>query len=118
VLPYLLDECVHGGLVEALLEHEPRLDVVRVQDVGLGSADDRLILARAAAERRIVVTNDRSTLIGFAYDRVRAGQAMPGVVVLNQNMSLGDTVEQLLLIAICSTAEEREGTVNYLPLRA
>ena len=117
MLPYLLDECVHGGLSGALLQQEPSLDVIRVQEVGLSSTDDRLILARAADEGRIVVTNDRSTLIGFAYERVIAGQPMPGVVVLNQDMSLGDTVEQLVLIAACSPAAELEGTVNYLPLR-
>jgi hypothetical protein len=32
-------------------------------------------------------------------------------------MSLGDTIEHLLLISACSIAEELEGTVNYLPLR-
>lgn len=117
MLPYFLDECVHGGLLEALLQLQPRLDVVRVQDVGLGSTDDRVILARAADEGRLVITNDRSTLIGFAYERVLAGERMPGVVVLNQAMSLGDTVEQLAIISVCSTAEELEGTVNYLPLR-
>ena len=80
MLAYLLDECVHGGLFEALSEQEPKLDVVRVQDVGLKSTDDRRILARAADEGRLVVTNDRSTLIGFAYDRVIAGRPMPECV--------------------------------------
>ena len=117
MLPYLLDECVHGSLIVGLLEQQPDLDVVRVQDVGLGSTHDRLILARAADEGRVVITNDRSTLIGFAYERVAAGEPMPGVVVLTRDMSPGDTIEQLLLIAICSTKNELEGTVSYLPLR-
>jgi hypothetical protein len=43
---------------------------------------------------------------------------MPGVVGLNKAMSLGDTIEHLLMIAICSSPEELEGTVSYLPLRA
>lgn len=75
---YLTDECVDGRLIEGLLEHEPALDLVRVQDVGLQSADDRVVLARAADEGRIVITDDRSTLSGFAYERVAAGQSMPG----------------------------------------
>jgi hypothetical protein len=57
-------------------------------------------------------------LIGFAYERVSAGETMPGVVVLNRDLSPGDTIEQLLMIAICSTKDELEGTVSYLPLRA
>ena len=118
MLSYLTDECVDGRLIDALLDHEPALDVVRVQDAGLRSADDPAVLARAADEGRLVITNDRSTLIGFAYERVAAGRPMPGVVVLNKAMSPGDTIEQLLLIAVCSSAEEHEGTVNYLPLRA
>jgi predicted nuclease of predicted toxin-antitoxin system len=117
VPPYLLDECVHGGLLDGLLERQPDLDIVRVQDVGLASTHDRSILAWAADEGRIVITNDRSTLIGFAYERVAAGEPMPGVVVLNRDLSPGDTIEQLLMIAICSTKDELEGTVSYLPLR-
>ena len=37
------------------------------------------ILARAAAEGRIVLTHDRNTMTGFAATRVNAGQPMPGL---------------------------------------
>jgi predicted nuclease of predicted toxin-antitoxin system len=104
---------VDGRLIEGLLEHEPALDLVRVQDVGLQSADDRVVLARAADEGRIVITDDRSTLSGFAYERVAAGQSMPGVIVLNKTMSPGDTIEQLLMIAVRSSAEELEGKARF-----
>lgn len=60
------------------------VDVVRVQDVGLRMATDQAILDWAATEGRILVTQDIRTMPDFAYDRVNAGLAMPGVAVLGR----------------------------------
>jgi hypothetical protein len=54
-----------------------------VQDVGLTGADDPTILEWAAAGGRILFTHDVSTMTRFAYERVAAGLAMPGVGVVD-----------------------------------
>jgi hypothetical protein len=77
-----------------------------VQDVGLRTADDHDVLAWAAAEGRILVTHDRETMVGFAYQRVEAGLPMPGVfVVRNQPHHIGAMVEDLLLVVLCSSQD-------------
>lgn len=62
--------------------HVDRADIVRVVDVGLKGATDPLVLAWAAEAERILISRDRATLTGFAYERINQGLPMPGVVTL------------------------------------
>ena len=54
---------------------------------------------------------------GYAYDRVVAGQEMPGVFVLRDRMAVGEAIEELLLLDTCSEQDEWSGLVAYLPLQ-
>ena len=56
------DENFNGDIVRGLLRRNPKLDIVRVQDVGLSGADDPSVLQWAADKGRIVVTHDISRL--------------------------------------------------------
>ena len=78
MLKLVSDENFDGDILRGLFRRSPELDVLRVQDVGLSGKSDPAILAWAAAQDRIVLTHDRDTLPGFAYERVRAGEMMPG----------------------------------------
>jgi predicted nuclease of predicted toxin-antitoxin system len=84
------------------------LDLVRVQDIGLASVDDPTILEWAAREGRILLTHDVATMIRYAYERVRAGLPMPGVIEVSLAISTGRAIEDLLLIAECSREGEWE----------
>jgi len=111
------DADFHGVVFRALLRRHPSLDLVRIQDVGLRSAPDQDILEWAAAKGRILLTYDRKTMPKFAYDRVRAGLAMPGIFVLrNGTRRIGEMVEDVLLIALCSSMAEWKDRVTFLPL--
>ena len=111
------DENFKGPIVCALRLRLPELDLVRVQDAGLGEADDRDLLEWAAREGRVLLTHDFATMIAFAYDRVRAGRSMPGVVLVDGAAALGEVIEDLVLFATCSAEGEWEGQVRFLPLR-
>lgn len=50
MLRLLADENFNGSIIRGLLRRKPKLDVVRVQDVGLSGADDCTVLAWAAHE--------------------------------------------------------------------
>jgi predicted nuclease of predicted toxin-antitoxin system len=76
-LRFLTDEDFDNDISRGLLQLLPDLDLVRVQDVGLGGAADPDILEWAAAEQRIVLTHDVSTMKPFAYARVESGLPMP-----------------------------------------
>ena len=111
------DADFNGVLYRALLRRQPDLDIVRTQDVGLRTAKDTEILAWAASQDRIVLTHDRKTMTKFAFDRIMAGLPMPGVFVLeNRPKQIGQMVEDVLLVALCSSQEEWKDRVIFLPL--
>lgn len=81
-------------------------------------ASDPEVLAWAAAENRILITNDRNTMVGFAYRRVAAGEPVPGLIATTNDQSIGDAIEDILLIAgYMPTEEIRDQVVVFLPFR-
>ena len=86
------DADFNGDVLRGLFQRRPDLNVLRVQDVGLRTADDETILEWAAAGNRILLTHDRATMPNFAYERVRAGRPMPGVFVIRNKPPLGDMI--------------------------
>jgi predicted nuclease of predicted toxin-antitoxin system len=114
MLRLVSDENFNGEIIRGLVRAQPDLDIVRVQDVGLLGVEDPQILAWAAENNRVLVTHDRATIPAFAYDRVRAGEPMPGVFVLDDRAAVGPVIEDLLLFALCSQENEWEGQVLYL----
>ena len=113
----LADENFRGAIVRGLLRRRPDVDVVRVMDVGLGEADDPTILNWAANEGRLVLTHDAATFIGFGYERVVDGRAMPGIIEVRQDLPVGSVIDDLVLLIDVSYEGEWEGRVLYLPLQ-
>ncbi|MFL5805878.1 MAG: DUF5615 family PIN-like protein [Roseiflexaceae bacterium] len=111
------DENFNNDIVRGIIRRNPQIDVVRVQDAGLAGADDPTVLAWSAQTQRVLLTHDAATITYYAYERVRAGQAMPGVFEVRRGVSLGQAIEDILLIAECSLEGEWDGQVRYLPLR-
>jgi predicted nuclease of predicted toxin-antitoxin system len=116
VIKLLTDENFDGDILRGLLRRMPDLDVVRAQDVGLTQTPDPTILAWAAGEQRILLTHDRDTVPGFAYDRVRAEEPMPGVFLVSDQMPKGQAIDQLLLAIHCFSPDDCKDQVHHFPL--
>lgn len=114
---FATDADFDNDILRGLLRHNSDLDIVRVQDVGLRTADDPTILEWAANEGRILLTQDVNTMTAHVYSRVNQGLPMPGIFVVPQELAISQAIEDLLLIAECSLEEEDEGQVRYLPLQ-
>jgi hypothetical protein len=52
----------------------------------------------------------------FAYERVRARRLMPGVFVIRNKPPFGVMIDEILLVALCSSQEEWKDRVEFLPL--
>src|SRR5262245_64199159 len=117
MLRLLSDECFSGPIIRGLIRRQPNLDLIRVQDIGLMNTADPDILEWAAGQERIVLTHDRETMPGFAYDRVMAGLRMPGVFVVDDQMAIGQAIDDLLLLAVASRDDEYKGRVVFIPLQ-
>src|SRR5438094_246310 len=74
------DENFNNDVIRGLLRRRPQLDLARVQDAGQRGRDDPAVLAWAAAEGRVLVSHDVTTLTAFAYARVKGSQPMPGLI--------------------------------------
>ena len=112
------DADVHGDLIRGLRRRQPGLDLVRAQDALPEGTPDPEVLAWAAAENRILITNDRNTMVGFAYQRVAAGEPVPGVIATTHDQAIGPAIDDILLVAECMSAEElRDQVIVFLPLR-
>lgn len=116
MLLLVADENFNNDIVRGLIRKHPQLDIIRIQDVGLRGADDPAILEWAAKEDRVVLTHDAATMAYYAYERVRAGLSMPGVVEVADDLPIGRVVSDILLLAEYSDKNEWEGQVIYLPL--
>ncbi|MEG4453878.1 hypothetical protein QUA58_03375 [Microcoleus sp. N9_A1] len=99
------------------MRRNPDVDIVRVQDMGSLEADDPTVLEWAAQQGRVVLIHDVATMTNFAYERMQAGLAMPGLFEVSRRVSVGLAIEEILLIAECSREGEWEGQVRFLPLR-
>src|SRR4051794_14683587 len=110
------DENFNNDIVRGILRHDPTVDIIRVQDAGLRMADDPTVLEWAAQTGRVLLTHDVATITHYAYERVRAGQRMPGVFEVSRKLALAQAIDDIILIAECSLEGEWEGQVRYLPL--
>ena len=112
------DADVHGEIVRGLRRRLPEIDLVRTQDVLPVGTSDPEVLAWCAAENRILITNDRNTMVGFAYQRVAGGEPVPGLIVTTNEQSIGSAIDDILLIAECMPEDEiRDLVVVFLPFR-
>jgi len=117
MLRYAADENFNNDILRGLRRRDDEIDVVRVQDELVSGALDPAVLDWAAGERRVVLSHDVSTMVRYAYERVRAGRPMPGLFEVSRRVPLGDAIDDLLLLARCSRDGEWEGQVVHLPLR-
>jgi predicted nuclease of predicted toxin-antitoxin system len=116
MLRLLADENFNGRILRALRRQIPDLDVVRVQDTSLCGVDDKTLLQFASDDNRVVLTHDIETLVGYAWERVRSGTPMPGVIVTLTNRPIGQVIEDLEVLLLASRPEELEAQILFLPL--
>lgn len=62
MLRLLADQNFDNDIVRGVLRRNPRIDLVRVQDVGLIGAEDPEVLEWAAREGRVFLSHDVTTL--------------------------------------------------------
>jgi hypothetical protein len=112
------DADVHGDILRGLRRRLPDLDLMRTQDAMREGASDLEVLAWAAAQNRVLITNDRNTMVGFARQRAAADQPMPGLIVTTNGQSIGSAIDDIALVAECVSEQEmRDQVVVFLPFR-
>ena len=114
MLPLAADENVDGRVLRGLRLRLPNLDLLRVQGSGLTGAPDPGVLAWAAGQDRVLLSHDVNTMIGFAAERLRNGEAMPGLVILPQTESVGLTIDALEELVTTTEIESVRNQIIFL----
>lgn len=117
-IKYLLDENVNPLFRSALLRREPSMVVWRVGSPGAppdGTLDPK-ILYWCEEHEFILVTNNRTSMPVHLRDHLAEGRHILGIIQLNQNMSIPETLEELCLIWALSEEGEYRDRIEYLPL--
>lgn len=92
------------------------IDVLTAYEDGTHEIEDPDLLDRATDLGRVLFTHD-DDLITEAVRRQRAAERFAGVIYAHQKrMTIGETVDQLEIVAKATEPEEFGGRVLYLPL--
>ena len=87
------DENLNLLIIRGFRRRKSDLDIILIQDVGLRTEDDPIILAWAAEAGRVLLTHDIRTMPGFAAQRIAAGQKMSVLVVVPDQMPIGPAID-------------------------
>jgi hypothetical protein len=115
-MKFLADENFNNRIIRGLLRRMQSVDILRVQDLAIAAGDDPTVLAWAAAEGRILLTHDKRTIPYYALARLYKGELLAGVIVVGDELPVAGVIDDLLIVATCSNADEWLGRVEYLPL--
>jgi predicted nuclease of predicted toxin-antitoxin system len=113
----LADENFDNNIIRALHRENADVDIIRVQDTQIYQADDSRVLEWAASEGRILLTHDVRTMPHYAYERVRDGQPMLGIIAVHRSAPIGKAIEDLLIALVASEVAEFEGQVLFIPIQ-
>ncbi len=64
----------------------------------------------------ILVTNNRKSMPVHLNDHLQANRHIPGIFILNANLSVGQNIDELILIAECSFLNEYQDQIIHLPI--
>lgn len=117
-ISYLLDENVHALFRTELLRREPAM---RVWQVGMEGApplstSDPLILLWCEAQGFILITNNRSSMPVHLSAHLAQGHHVPGIFILNNNMGVGNSLEELVRVWRNPAPERYRDTITFLPV--
>jgi hypothetical protein len=115
VLRFLIDHDFNERILRGVRSRAD-IDAVLARAVGLDDKPDPQLLSWAAAENRILVSHDLQTMPRFAIARVRGGESMPGLILVPQDLRIGEAIEELTMIARCSDQTEWGDMIVYIPL--
>lgn len=115
---YLLDENVDPLYHLELLRREPGMTIWRVgmPHTPPDQTPDPEILRWCEQHGFVLVTNNRKSMPAHLRVHLEAGQHVPGILILNPNLSVGATIDELLMIWLAAEQDEFRDRIEFLPV--
>lgn len=117
-IQYLFDENVDPLYVIQLRRRKPDLVILAVGELSApfrGTLDPE-ILIWCEIHNFILVTNNRRSMPVHLSAHLAEARHIPGIFLLNPKLSVGENIEELILIAEVSDDDEYRDRIDYLPL--
>jgi hypothetical protein len=118
MLKYLIDENVNPTYTNQLRRLKLDLFVIAVGDITApprGTLDPDILLW-CEENNCILVTNNRKSIPVHLSDHLATNHHIPGIFILSPKLTIGENLEQLILIAEGSLEDEYQDRIEFLPL--
>ena len=117
-LKYLMDENVSPFYFQQLRRRKPDIVVWSIGDPNTppkGTLDPE-ILVWCEIHDFILVTNNRTSMPVHLKDHLQENGHVPGILILSPGMTIGETLDELILIAEYSFETEYQDQIIHLPI--
>ncbi|MFN6541258.1 MAG: DUF5615 family PIN-like protein [Nostoc sp. EkiNYC01] len=117
-IKYLLDENLSPLYQEQLLRYQPDLTVLLVGEPETppkGTLDPD-ILIWCEINNFILVTNNRSSMPIHLTEHLAQNRHIPGIFVFRRKVTIGQIINDLILIAQVNESEEYQDRITHIPL--
>lgn len=106
-LKYLIDENVNPLYPNQIRRRESEIfiKVVGEPEAPPKSTLDPEIICWCENNNFVLVTNNRTSMPVHLADHIALGHHVPGIFILNPNLSIGENLEELILAALASSED-------------
>ncbi len=108
------DADLNQRIVAGVLRLEPVIDFQTAAQAGLEGLSDPEVLQLCASSGRVLVTHDQRTMPQH-FAKFLAERNSPGVIIVPQDMPIGQAVQELFLAWAASDAGEWVNAIRRLP---
>ena len=107
-LQYLIDENVSPVYPKQIRRREPSIiiKVVGEPETPPKGTLDPEILDWCEENNFVLITNNRTSMPVHLSDHLAKNRHVPGIFILNPNLSVGENLEELILAALASEVDE------------
>lgn len=118
MLKYLMDENVNPVYLNQLRRRESDLIIRAVgePDTPPKGTLDPEILIWCEVHNFVLLTNNRKSMPVHLADHIIQGRHVPGIFIFNPDMGIGETLDELMVIAEGSFDEEYQDQIIHLPI--
>lgn len=116
MLRLFFDHDFNHEIIRGLTKRIPDLDFVTPTQLGNIDESDENHLDWAWENRRIVITHNVNTMTDAANKRFANGKSISGLIIVPQNLAIGEAINDLEIIIVCDTEDQFESRIRYLPI--
>jgi predicted nuclease of predicted toxin-antitoxin system len=108
---FLADVNLNQHILSGVLRQVPEIDFKTAHEANLHGLPDAQVLAIAAVEGRVLVTQDQRTMPAAFGEFIKTNNS-PGVLIIPQRRTMRRGIESLILLWLASEAEEYVNSIR------